>query len=104
MAIFDRAPVVAKVYPAVLVDDGYGGTKPGEGTPVEVRVFAQPMAPEDPNGWASPERYKIIAKSLPAGAWSRVQMMGREWSVVRAPRVHDNSPRTRFATAEVVER
>ncbi|QPB09768.1 hypothetical protein CPT_Shady_007 [Streptomyces phage Shady] len=105
MAIFDRAPVLAKVFPVVLVDDGYGGTRPGEGTPVEIRVFAQPMGSEDPNGWSSPERYKIIARQLPfLSAWSRVEMMGRVWSVVRQPRIHAASRRTTFATAEVVEK
>lgn len=103
MAIFDRAPVVAKVYPVALVDDGYGGTKPGVGTPVDVQVWAQPMASDDPNGWTSPERFKILAKSLPAKAWSRVEMMGRTWSVVRQPRVHSATRRTTFATAELVE-
>ncbi len=104
MAIFDRAPVVAMVYPVVMVDDGYGGTKPGEGEPVEVRVFAQPLNAEDPNGWSQPERFKIMARSLPVGPWSRVDMMGRSWTVARPPRRHNPSRRTTFDTAEVVAR
>lgn len=102
MAIFDRAPVAAKVYPVVMVDDGYGGTKPDEGAPIEVRVFAQPLNAEDPIGWSQPERYKIMGRSLPAGPWSRVDMMGRCWSVARAPRQHFATRRTTFDTAEVV--
>jgi hypothetical protein len=104
VAIFDRAPVVATVYPAILVDDGYGGTKPGEGSPVEVEVFAQPMAADDPNGWQQPKRYKLLGKSLPAGPWSRVTMLGAEWSVAAPPMVRAHSRRTRFTTAELVQR
>lgn len=104
MAIFDRAPVPITVYPAVFVDDGYGGTKPGEGTPVQVRVIAQPMSPDDPNGWTQPRRYKLLGKNMPAGPWSRVTMFGVEWSVVRPPLKRDYSARTRFYSAEVVER
>ncbi len=102
MAIFDRAPILATVYPVVMVDDGYGGTKPGEGAPVQVRVFAQPLNAEDPNGWSQPERYKIMARSLPAGPWSRVDMNGQRWSVVRTPRRHSATRRTTFDTAEIV--
>jgi hypothetical protein len=104
MAIFDRAPVVAIVYPVVLADDGYGGTKPTEGAPVEVKLFAQPMSPDDPNGWTQPRRYKLLGEFLPAGSWSRVTMLGSEWSVVAPPTIRNHSRRTRFATAEVVER
>lgn len=42
MAIFDRAPVVAKVYPVALVDDGYGGTKPGWVRPLTCRCGHSP--------------------------------------------------------------
>lgn len=102
MAIFDRAPVVATIYPAAVVDDGYGGSKPGDGTPVTVRVWVQPMTSEDPNGWSSPERVKILAKVLPAEAWSRVEMMGSRWSVIRQPRTHRATLRTTYTTAELV--
>jgi hypothetical protein len=104
VAIFDHAPVTITVYPSVFVDDGYGGTKPGEGSPVKVTAFAQPMSPDDPNGWTQPRRYKLLGKSLPAGPWSRVRMFDREWSVVAPPMSRAHSRRTRFTTAEVIER
>ncbi|QPB09694.1 head-to-tail connector complex protein [Streptomyces phage Shaeky] len=104
MGIFDRAPVTITVYPSVFVDDGYGGTKPGEGTPVTVQVVAQPMSPDDPDGWTQPRRYKLLGKDFPAGPWSRVTMFDREWSVVSPPLSRAYSRRTRFYTAEVIER
>ncbi len=104
MAIFDHAPEVLRVFPAVLVDDGYGGVRPGEGEPITVRAYVQPLDSEDGPGWDAPERYKVMGRSLPVNAWSRVEMWGRVWTVKRQPRVHGASRRTRFATAELVEK
>lgn len=105
MAIFDKAPVPAKVFPAVPVDDGYGGTKPGEGTPVDIHVFAQPMTTDSATiGWVSPRRMKILAASLPAGTWSRVEMLGRVWTVETPPLRHGPTARTTYATATVIEK
>ncbi|MGW5735730.1 MULTISPECIES: hypothetical protein [Streptomyces] len=101
--IFDDAPVSVLVYPVVLKGDGYGGTSPQEGAPVEVRAFVQPMElGEVASGNASPVRYKLLAHYKPdLQKWSRVDIDGQPYFAVYPPRIHRGSPETTYISAVV---
>ncbi|MFB7012902.1 MULTISPECIES: hypothetical protein [unclassified Streptomyces] len=76
------------MYPTVQVDDGYGGTKPGVGAPVTVGCIVQPATSETDavSGYAIEPVYRVIARRLPAGPWSRVEWDGDTWQVVDDPK------------------
>lgn len=90
-----RRPHRITVYPTVQVDDGYGGTKPGPGAPVAVRCIVQPAVSEMDavSGYATEPVYRVIARRLPAGPWSRVEWDGGTWQVVGDPKHFSGSRR-----------
>lgn len=93
--------VLVQAYPVVLIDDGYGGKKPGKGDPVEFYAFVIPVgfsgagwaidARLKAQGWADVYRVRLITKPMaglaPAQRWSRLVFDDRDWSVVDEPRV-----------------
>lgn len=107
MSLWTNPPHTALVYPVIAVDDGYGGTQPGEGEPVEVRCLIQPRSAGDPQnepGWFAEDVYEMAARSLPAGAWSRVTWNGEEYTVVGEPRRYGVSRRTAHDVAALKRR
>jgi len=109
VSILDNPPHVATVYPVVPVDDGYGGTQPGEGDPITVRCIIQPRAADesavqDAGGYRVDDTYRLAARSLPAGAWARVTWDGDDYTVVGEPRRHGVSRRTRHDVATIRRR
>lgn len=104
MSLYGRPPHVVTVYPVILVDDGYGGTQPGEGPPVTVRCLVQPRVAETTSGgegYVVDGVYDVFARSLPAGAWSRVVYDGDDYTVVGEPRRYGVSRRTAHRVASI---
>jgi hypothetical protein len=107
VSIYGNPPHVVTVYPVVPVDDGYGGVQPGEGPPVTVRVLVQPRVAEQVDGaegYVAESVMDISARSLPAGAWSRVTYNGVEYTVVSEPRRFGVSRRTAHDLATIKRR
>ncbi|WP_338932633.1 hypothetical protein WEB32_29660 [Streptomyces netropsis] len=79
----------------MAVDDGYGGTKPGPGQPVAVRARVLPSTTEESAvaGYVARAEYRVYARSLPAGPWSRVEWAGETWAVVGEPQRYGGSRR-----------
>ncbi|MBH1936503.1 hypothetical protein I5Q34_19850 [Streptomyces sp. AV19] len=95
MSLLDGAEDV-RVVPAVPVDDGYGGTVPGEGAPVVIRARVVPSdsAEPGPAGYLADPTYRLYTRAFPAGPWSRVEWAGQTWSVVGAPQRYGGGSRT----------
>lgn len=108
MKLLDRPPHEITVYPAVDVDDGYGGTMPGEGAPITTRALVLPGEASDASGtvvgYPDTDDYRVIARSLPGGTWSRVVWDGADWTVVSSPRRYTPSPRTTHDVATIRRR
>ena len=109
MSVFSRPPHAVTIYPTVPVDDGYGGTMPGEGDPIEARVYVAPKSSGDPEeeaqeGYANTLDYQVIARSLPAGPWSRVTWDGVDFTVVGEPRRYSRNRRTSHDVATIRRR
>lgn len=104
MSIYGNPPHTVTVYPVIQVDDGYGGTQPGEGEPVTVRCLVQPRAAEQVDasaGYLAETVLDVFARSLPAGAWSRVTYDGDDYMVVSEPRRYGVSRRTAHDVATI---
>mgnify|MGYP001482655216 CR=1 FL=1 len=103
MSVLDRPPHVVTVYPVVETDDGYGGVQPGEGEPVECRVYCAPLSPDEGSaeGYPAETRWQVIARRLPAGAWARVVWQGESYVVVTEPRRFAFSRRTAHDVAVI---
>lgn len=109
MSFLRRPPHTITVYPVVPVDDGYGGTKPGEGTPVDVLAYVAPRAAPDAEGdaqegYATTLDYQVVGQKLPAGPWSRVIWDGEDYTVVGEPRRYSRSRRTAHDVALIRRR
>lgn len=103
MSILTRGTTIVTVYPTVPVDDGYGGTQPGEGAPVMVRASVFPSTTEEQsaNGYLTVSHYSVIARDLPAGPWSRVDWDGERWTVVADPKRYHVSDRMSYDQATI---
>lgn len=105
MSLITRGRVTLTVYPLVDVDDGYGGTKPGQGAPVPVSAQVFPSSTEElPDGLLTGEEYTVIADRLPAGPWSRVDWDGEVWAVVGDVRRYRQTLRTSYDSAIIRRR
>jgi hypothetical protein len=107
VSIYGNPPHVVTVYPVVEVDDGYGGTQPGEGEPVTVRCLVQPRVTESldgAEGYLSASVLDVAARSLPAGAWSRVTYNDEDYTVVSEPLRYGVSRRTAHDVATIRRR
>ncbi|MGV9271325.1 hypothetical protein ACWDRR_42560 [Kitasatospora sp. NPDC003701] len=104
MSLLDNGPDTITVYPAGPVRPD--GTRGPEGTPVTVRCRVQPSSSsEDATaGYLDQTLYRVLARTLPAGPWSRVTWRGRDWTVVAEPKRHSGSARTRHDTALIRRR
>ncbi|MEU7639875.1 hypothetical protein AB0C11_27920 [Streptomyces sp. NPDC039016] len=104
MSLLDRGPEEIVIYPAgpALPD----GTRGPEGEPVPVRCRIQPMtSTETPDGgYVVTTTYRVIARALPAGPWSRVVWRGQTWTVAGEPARRRGSPRTQHDTAIIRRR
>ncbi|AIA05406.1 hypothetical protein DC74_4934 [Streptomyces noursei] len=87
MSLLDSGPDQVTVYPTVDADDRYGGTKPGPGEPVTIRARVLPATTDESGaaGYLAGTEYRVYARSLPAGPWSRVEWAGQVWAVVGEP-------------------
>ncbi|MGK5728178.1 hypothetical protein [Streptomyces sp. URMC 124] len=103
MSLLDSGPELVTVYPLAAVDDGYGGTKPGPGQPVTVRARVLPATTEESAvpGYVAGAEYRVYARSLPAGPWSRVEWAGDVWAVVGEPQRFGGSRRLSHDVATI---
>lgn len=103
MSILDSGPHTIVVYPAVVEDDGYGGTQPGVGDPIEVRAYCSPLAAEadSSDGYGTQQRFQVIARHLPSGPWARVDWGGEQYVMVEPPRRFGFSRRTAHDVAVI---
>lgn len=106
MSLLDKGPEEITVYPVVRADDGYGGTQPAAGSPVRLRARVMPVQTEEDAepGYLTETTYRIYARTLPAGPWSRVEWRGRAWAVVGDVEHYSGSRRTAFDTATIRKR
>ncbi|MEV3856062.1 hypothetical protein AB0J38_17275 [Streptomyces sp. NPDC050095] len=106
MSLLDHGPDTITVYPAVQADDGYGGTQPAPGQPVTVwaRVVPAASAENGEDGYLTTDTYRVYARRLPAGPWSRVQWRGEDWAVVGSVERWGGSRRLAFDTATIRKR
>ena len=110
--ILDKANEPVKIWPVVLLDDGYRGKRPGrarqlpdgsydppEGAPIDTKAFIMPtgfagagwassLKFED-QGWATVLRSNFFVKYQPGllARWARIEAQGYEWTLVDAPRL-----------------
>lgn len=106
MSLLDSGPDLVTVYPTLEVDDGYGGTRPGEGPPVTVRAHVQPSDTDQDGapGYLSGATYRVFSRTLPAGPWSRVDWAGETWTVVGEPQRFGGSARVAHMAATIRRR
>ncbi len=104
VTLLDDGPDTVTVYPAGLPQPD--GNRGPEGAPVTVRCRVQPSTSEEAAalGYLDNTLYRVLARALPAGPWSRVTWSGRDWTVVGEPKHHNGSPRTRHDTALIRRR
>ncbi|MFI9082341.1 hypothetical protein ACIGW8_39105 [Streptomyces sioyaensis] len=106
MSFLDSGPDALTVYPTVDMDDGYGGTKPGPGQPVTLRARVLPATADESGepGHLTGTEYRVYARSLPAGPWSRVEWAGAVWAVVGEPQHFGGSRRLAHDVATIRKR
>lgn len=106
MSLLDRGPEEITVYPAVPTDDGYGGTQPGPGQPVTVRARVMPASSDEAaqDGYLATDTYRVYARTLPAGPWSRVEWRGQVWAVVGEVKRFGGSRRIAFDAVMIRKR
>ncbi|MEU7200269.1 hypothetical protein [Streptomyces sp. NPDC045470] len=106
MSLLDSGPEEITVYPTVDVDDGYGGTAPGPGAPVTLRARVMPAETDEQGepGYLAGTLYRVYARSLPAGPWSRVEWAGTTWAVVGEPQRYGGSRRVAYQVATIRKR
>ena len=103
MSILDSGPHVITVDPSVAEDDGYGGTQPGMGEPIEVRAYCSPLAAESDSsdGYGTQQRFQVIARHLPSGPWARIDWGGEQYVMEEPPRRFGFSRRTAHDVAVI---
>ncbi|GAA1160908.1 hypothetical protein F4556_005186 [Kitasatospora gansuensis] len=103
-SLLDRGPDTVTVYPAGPVKPD--GTRGPEGAPVTLKCRVQPSTSQEAAelGYLDNTLYRVLARSLPAGPWSRLTWAGRDWLVVGEPKRHNGSARTRHDTALIRRR
>ncbi|MBA0054293.1 hypothetical protein E0L36_26610 [Streptomyces sp. AJS327] len=106
MSLIRRGPDEVTVYPTVQVDDGYGGTQPGPGEPVTIQALVLPSSADESGaeGYLVGTEYRVYARTLPAGPWSRVDWAGKTWAVVGDPQRFGASRATRHDVAVIRKR
>ncbi|MGA4948609.1 hypothetical protein [Streptomyces lydicamycinicus] len=106
MSLLDRGPEVVTVYPAVRAADGYGGTQPGPGEPILLRARVMPAGSDEAteDGYLTGTTYRVYARTLPAGPWSRVEWRGQTWAVVGEVERFGGTRRTAFDVATIRKR
>ncbi|MFJ4796944.1 phage head completion protein [Kitasatospora purpeofusca] len=106
MSLTDRGRDRVVVHPIRDVDDGYGGTQPGVGDPVTVWASVRPATAEESTdtGFTTETLYRLSARSLPAGPWSRVEWDGAVWTVVGEPQHFRGHRRVTYDAATIRKR
>ncbi|KIZ14513.1 hypothetical protein SNA_36220 [Streptomyces natalensis ATCC 27448] len=106
MSLLDHGPDQITVYPAVLEDDGYGGTQPAAGEPIRLQARVMPMHSDGAGeaGYLTQTTYRVTARTLPAGPWSRVEWRGETWTVVGDVERYGGSRPIAFAAATIRKR
>ncbi len=106
MSLTDRGRERVVVHPVREVDDGYGGTQPGPGAPVTVWASVRPATSEEQAeaGFTTQTLYRLWARSLPAGPWSRVEWDGAVWAVVGEPQHFRGNRRVSYDAAMIRRR
>lgn len=97
MSVVDRGRETVLVYPEVEIIDGRGnvGQRGPSDTPVTLRrCWVRPATAEESAvlGEQILTVYKVLTRTAPAGAWSRVVWDGRDWDVVGEPLRHLGIP------------
>jgi hypothetical protein len=121
--ILDKAHEDLRIWPVVLMDDGYRGQRPGkaiqlpdgtydppEGAPISLKGFVMPTGfagagwaanqRYGDQGWATVARATFVVKYRPGllMRWARIEAQGFEWTVVDSPRFY-SSRRIKYLTA-----
>lgn len=104
MSLLDSAPETITVYPAGPAQPD--GSRGPEGAPVTVRCRVQPSTSttQPADGYTDLTIYRVIARRLPAGPWSRVHWDGRDWTVTEQPAAWRGSKRTAHDEATIRRR
>lgn len=82
MSLLRRGNRIATVTPQILIDDGYGGTQPGPGEPIEgVRVWLLPLRSDNhyEYGWLTTDTWNCFADWLPEKIF-RIDIDGDRYS------------------------
>lgn len=104
VSLLDRGSQTIVIYPAgPMLPDGSRGP---EGAPVTVQCSVQPVSStgDAVPGYLDTTRYRVIARTLPAGPWARVVWRDRDWTVEGEPAHRTGSSRTRHDTAIIRRR
>lgn len=101
MSILD-GPSTVLLYPEVDSTDADGNPVrvPDRDCPVTVRGSMQHIAAveDDRGGQVQTDRYRLLCRRFPAGAWPLASWDGREWDVEGGPRRRSDSPGTAHDT------
>ncbi|MFE3769933.1 MULTISPECIES: hypothetical protein [unclassified Streptomyces] len=104
MSLLDDGPEEIVIYPAgpALPD----GTRGPEGDPVTVRCRVQPLASTEypEGGYLVTTTYRVIARALPTGPWSRIVWRDQTWTIAGDPAHRRGSRRTQHDTAIIRRR
>lgn len=101
MGLLGSAGASVQLYPAVAGTDGAGNPmrRPGP-TPVTVRAVLQPVSADVQPGTdqVAGATYRLLARHLPAGAWSHLVWAGRTWDLLGEPERRTDSGMTTHVT------
>lgn len=106
MSLLDNGPDVVTVYSEVETIDHRGSVvREPSSTGVVVRGLMQPSTTDVDvaQGQRTTVEYKLICRSAPIGAWSRIEWEGRRFSVLEQPRAHDGTNMIKHVTAVLRE-
>lgn len=105
MSLLDRGNATVVLRPRVPVDDGYGGTQPGPGTPVTMRVTLSPASTENDSadGWLVSDEYAMSARTLPDEIYD-VQWDGNTWMPDGEVRQHNGPARVAHRSVAIKRR
>ncbi|ASU81408.1 hypothetical protein CDO52_00195 [Nocardiopsis gilva YIM 90087] len=110
MSLLDRGEEFLDIFPEVTTTDDLGNVivRPAD-EPVRIRASVQPVTSDELSavGQDLATTYRVICRSAPLGAWSRVRWVtngGTWWDVIGRPRRYGMSRRTAHIDALIRER
>lgn len=104
MSLIDKGNALVTVRAKVAVDDGYGGTQPGPGPAVEMRVTLSPASTssEAAHGYLTESSYTLSARSLPDEIYD-VTWDGGRWFPEGEVRQHIGPTRVAFDSVLITQ-